>query len=106
MLAIGSIQAAYPARPATVEATRGAAPAHAADRAAPAGAAAAGNDRPAHFSVISTISPGSLAAAYHAIRGHDAPAAAGTSSAGTPAILSGLGIPAALDAYGEVLDAD
>ncbi|RIK86308.1 MAG: hypothetical protein DCC69_07685 [Hyphomicrobiales bacterium] len=65
--------------------------------------------RPAHFSMISTISPGSLAAAYQALRarqvGDDAGAMAAM-PARDPAILSGLGIPAALDAYGEVLDAD
>lgn len=64
-------------------------------------------DRSAHFSVISTISPGSLAAAYQVMRAREdggEPAASGPAQA--RAILSGLGIPSALDAYGEVLDAD
>ena len=62
-------------------------------------------ERPAHFSMISTISPGSLAAAYHTLRAREAEAS-GLAPAAEPAVLSGLGIPAALAAYGEVLDAD
>jgi hypothetical protein len=54
--------------------------------------------------VISTISPGSLAAAYHAMRGQAEGDAAGHGAMGQRAILSGLGIPAALDAYGEILE--
>lgn len=54
-----------------------------------------------HFRQISAISPGSLASAYQAIRAQEAgmmpPVAAGA-----PAILSGLGIPAALSAYAEM----
>ncbi len=96
MLVIGSVQTAYPVRSAAGAAS-------AAQAAAPAGIAAVSGDRPAHFSMISTISPGSLAAAYHAMR---APDASSSASAGTPAILSGQGIPSALGAYGEVLDID
>lgn len=70
-----------------------------------------GNDRP-YFSMISPISQGSLAAAYQAIRSRetaDAAAATGAPAAAPAAeraILSGLGIPSALSAYGEVLDGD
>jgi hypothetical protein len=53
-----------------------------------------------HFRQISTISPGSLAAAYQAIRAQEAGIAPPVASAAS-AILSGLGIPAALAAYGE-----
>lgn len=56
---------------------------------------------PAHFSMISTISPGSLASAYQALRA--APAAR---TQGEPVILSALGVPAALAAYDEVREAD
>jgi len=56
---------------------------------------------PNHFSVISTISPGSLAAAYQAL--HAGPAA---KTQGERAILSGLGVPGALSAYKEVLESD
>lgn len=67
-------------------------------------------ERPAFFSMISTISPGSLAAAYQVMRSRDAEgdAAAGPArgEAQDRAILSGLGIPSALDAYGEVLETD
>lgn len=61
-------------------------------------------DRPAYFSMISTISPGSLAAAYQVIRAREDGGEA--APAGGRAILSGLGIPSALNAYGEVLEAD
>lgn len=64
-------------------------------------------DRPAYFSMISTISPGSLAAAYQVMRAREdggAPAASGPAQG--RAILSGLGIPSALDADGEVLESD
>ncbi len=73
----------------------------------PTGDPAKAEDRSAHFSVISTISPGSLAAAYQVMRAREdggEPAASGPAQG--RAILSGLGIPSALDAYGEVLDAD
>ena len=66
---------------------------------APAVTSSPAGDRQGHFSVISTIRPGSLAAAYHAMRGQ-----AEGGAAGQGAILSGLGIPAALDAYGEILE--
>ena len=59
----------------------------------------------AHFSQISAISPGSLAAAYQAIRAQEA-AIAPPVPAGDPAILSALGIPAAFAAYGEFDAAD
>jgi hypothetical protein len=62
-------------------------------------------ERPAHFSMISTISPGSLAAAYQVIRAREGDAAA-PAPAGESAILSGLGVPSALTAYGEVLETD
>lgn len=101
MLALGSVQTAYPLPSAKAEARTHAAPTTTAAGAAPAGAAARA-DAPARFSVISTISPGSLSAAYHAMRAQGGASA----PAGDPAILSGLGIPAALTAYGEVLAAD
>lgn len=56
---------------------------------------------PGHFSQISTISPGSLAAAYKAIRAQEAVVAPPV-AASDQAILSGVGIPAALAAYGEM----
>ena len=71
--------------------------------AAPRDKAAEPEDRPACFSMISTISPGSLAAAYQVIRSREGGGDA--APAGERAILSGLGIPSALDAYGEVLEA-
>ena len=61
-------------------------------------------EKPAYFSMISTISPGSLAAAYQVIKAREGGGDA--APAGERAILSGLGIPSALSAYGEVLDAD
>jgi len=74
---------------------------------APAGNAADADDRPSRFSMISAISPGSLAAAYQVIRAREEGAApAAPAPAGERAILSGLGVPSALSAYGEVLDAD
>lgn len=51
-----------------------------------------------HFREISAISPGSLASAYQVIRSREAAIVAPV-PAGNPAILSGLGIPAAMDAY-------
>lgn len=63
-------------------------------------------DRPAYFSMISTISPGSLAAAYQVIRAREEGGEAASAPSGERAILSGLGIPSALDAYGEVLGED
>jgi len=51
------------------------------------------------FTMISTISHGSLAAAYQTLR------AAPVAALGEPAILSGLGVPAALAAYGEMTGA-
>lgn len=83
--------AAQPAPP-----TRGNAPA---DDARP-------DQRTPHFSMISTVSPGSLAAAYHVMRAGDGGADPAAAPAQDRAILSGLGIPSALDAYGEVLDSD
>ena len=58
-----------------------------------------------HFRQISAISPGSLAAAYQAIRAQDA-AIAPPIPASEPAILSGLGIPAAFEAYSETMAAE
>lgn len=66
----------------------------------PASARIAPAEPQAHFTMISTISPGSLAAAYHTLR--SAPVAV----SGEPAILSGLGVPAALAAYSEVVETD
>lgn len=69
--------------------------------------AEAGYDEPG-FRMISPISHGSLAAAYQVIRSREAaavPAPTGAPAA-ERAILSGLGIPSALNAYGEVLDSD
>ena len=75
--------------------------------AAPVGEAPRSDDRPAYFSMISTISPGSLAAAYQVIRAKETGDEGGASAQSRdPAILSGLGIPSALDAYGEVLESD
>ena len=53
-----------------------------------------------HFREISAISPSSLASAYQVIRSREAAIAAPVPS-GHPAILSGLGVPAAIDAYQE-----
>lgn len=101
MLVFGSVHTSSPAPSARTEARTLAAP-----QAAPAQAEPAAG-RPAYFSMISTISPGSLAAAYHSIRAQGAAGAgSGPGPAGDPAILSGLGIPSALSAYGEVLDED
>lgn len=72
---------------------------------APRRDAAGADDGSAHFSMISTISPGSLAAAYHSLRSREAEAS-GLAPAADPAVLSGQGIPAALAAYGEVLGDD
>lgn len=82
-----------PARPAGAHAASGAAAAR------DAGAA----ERPAYFRAISAISPGSYAAAYQAIRAAEAAMVVAPVQhvSGEPAILSGLGIPAALSAYGE-----
>lgn len=76
--------------------------------AAPVEDATRSGERPAYFSMISTISPGSLAAAYQVIQAAKAADAQGGEPAQPrdPAILSGLGVPSALDAYGEVLEAD
>lgn len=61
--------------------------------------------QPAYFRSISAISPGSLASAYQAIRAHET-AVVPVIPGGEPAILSGLGIPGALAAYGETMKAD
>ena len=64
---------------------------------------------PTYFRSISSIGYGSLASAYQSIRAFESAAgvAGGTESAKTgaasPAILSGVGIPAALGAYGETM---
>ena len=63
------------------------------------------SEAPVHFRSISAISPGSLAAAYQAIRAHES-IVAPPIPAGEPAILSGLGIPGALAAYGEFAGED
>ena len=68
------------------------------------------SEAPTYFRALSSISPGSLAAAYQAIRAQEASAAeidpagaAAEEPAREPAILSGVGIPGALRAYGEVM---
>lgn len=74
----------------------------------PAQLAAAGGpavEPPAHFTMISTISHGSLAAAYQTLRAAPAESAI-LSGLGEPAILSGLGVPAALAAYNEAAETD
>ena len=69
--------------------------------------AANAEDRSSRFSMISTISPGSLAAAYHVMRSReDAPESAAAPQPQERAILSGLGIPSALNAYNDVLESD
>ena len=60
--------------------------------------------QPAFFRTISAISPGSLASAYQAIRAHET-AVVPAAPAGEPAILSGMGLPGALEAYHEAMDA-
>ena len=51
-----------------------------------------------HFREISAISPSSLASAYQIIRSREA-AIAAPIPAGESAILSGLGVPTAFEAY-------
>lgn len=76
------------------------------------------DERPTYFRTISAISPGSLAAVYQAMKAHEAAMgpeaktevqtvkAAGTDgqAAEEASILSGLGIPAAMSAYGEAIE--
>lgn len=88
----GSLHQGHAARPAVPAAAGPAAVPH--EAAAPA----------ARFSMISTISPGSLARAYQALRGLEAGPAPKAVAGGDPAILSGQGIPAALRAYGEAIE--
>ena len=95
---LGASSSRQEARDAPTARETGAAP-------APAGDAAGADGRPPHFSVISTIRPGSLAAAYQAMRAREdgaGPAASGPAQA----ILSGQGVPSALSAYREVLESD
>lgn len=74
------------------------------------------NETPTYFRAISAISPGSLAAVYQAIRAHEDKVATvreasashsedKTASVGSrdASILSGVGIPAAMSAYGEAI---
>lgn len=57
---------------------------------------------PTYFRSISSISYGSLAGAYSSLMATDAQTQTSTlQRSGTPAILSGSGIPAALQAYEE-----
>lgn len=69
---------------------------------------AASETRPFHFTMISSISHSSLASAYQVMKAHQAgvgPTLPETPGRlGEPAIISGLGVPAALNAYAEVLD--
>ncbi len=64
-----------------------------------------------YFSMISPISHGSLASAYQMIRGRETDGVGqitlgqGAEATHQRAILSGLGIPSALSAYDEVLEA-
>ena len=64
------------------------------------------SEHPTYFRTLSSISPGSFAAAYKAIRTQES-AMPGEGlpdePAGEPAILSGLGIPGAMSAYAEVM---
>jgi hypothetical protein len=59
--------------------------------------------RPAYFRAISSISHGSLAAAYQVMRAHDAAMPPQPAFDAAPAINSGLGIPSAMKAYGEAI---
>jgi hypothetical protein len=56
------------------------------------------------FSAISSISHGSLVTAYQAMRSQATASAAPVASGAAPAIESGVGIPAAMSAYSEVID--
>ena len=60
------------------------------------------SDRSAYFSAISSISHGSLVTAYQTMRTQGTASAAPTAPGAAPAIKSGVGIPAAMSAYGEV----
>lgn len=65
---------------------------------------------PTYFRSISAISPGSLAGVYQSMRaqqaspGFQARGIAPIETKAVSAILSGSGIPAAMNAYGEVLE--
>ena len=74
-----------------------------------------GNEAPGYFRTISSISHASLAAAYQAMRAHDLtmvpvdrplPGEPNREpSVAEGAITSGAGIPSAMNAYAEVIDA-
>ncbi|NRC55046.1 hypothetical protein [Neoaquamicrobium sediminum] len=67
---------------------------------------------PTYFRSISAISPGSLAGVYQSMRaqeassGFDAGGIEPVRAEAAAAILSGAGIPAAMTAYGEVMEAE
>ncbi len=67
---------------------------------------------PTYFRSISAISPGSLAGVYQSMRaqeassGFDAGDVVPVRAEAAAAILSGAGIPAAMTAYGEVMEAE
>lgn len=58
-------------------------------------------DTQPHFTMISTITPGSFAGAYQTLRG-----ASPVAPLAEAVILSGVGVPSAIAAYGEVIDTD
>ena len=103
MIVGGSFSAAAPVRPAASFAA--ASPTEVTGRDV---SVAAPDRRPTHFTMISSISYSSLASAYQVMKAqqaglaplaHETPVAAASRD---PAIISGLGVPAALDAYAEV----
>lgn len=59
---------------------------------------------PTYFRSISSISYGSLAGAYQSFRSLDSEAAPAARQSAPAAILSGAGIPAALQAYSEAME--
>lgn len=59
---------------------------------------------PTYFRSISSISYGSLAGAYQSFRSLDSEAAPAEHRSAPAAILSGAGIPAALQAYSEAME--
>lgn len=76
-----------------------------------------GQNRPSYFRTISSISHGSLASAYQAMRLHDSATSEKVTAAvqeptegeapetqSSGAIESGVGLPGAMQAYGEAMD--
>lgn len=102
MIVGGYNQPAIIARPTMAAA----APASAADRSSTA-AEEARETNPTYFRSISSVGYGSLAGAYQSFRALESAAGGRPATADTgqaPAILSGMGIPAALSAYGEAIE--